>query len=404
MMKETDGCCSSQTSSCSSAEPVTSKTQAQGCCGFDSEAGGEKQSTLSVGCCGPSQPEASGSCCDSDSAKVDWLLWGSLIGVGVLYLGYLFGVAEWAGIVWLKTIGASVFELMNTMWWGLALGLVMVSIIGQIPRELIMSVLGTKSGLNGILRATAAGVLLDLCSHGILMVGARLYERGASLGQLMAFLIASPWNSFSLTLILIALIGLPWTLAFIILSMLIAILTGVIFDRLEARGVLPVNPNQSDLPDGFKFWPSAKQSFQQTRFDAAWLKHTVVDGVQGSRMVIRWLLFGVLLASLIRTFLPAEHFAEYFGPTMVGLMLTMIASTIIEVCSEGSTPIAADLVTRAGAPGNGFAFLMTGVATDYTEIMVIKDTTKSWKVALFLPLISLPQVLVVAWLMNHFSL
>lgn len=120
-------------------------------------------------------------------------------------------------------------------------------------------------------------------------------------------------------------------------------------------------------------------------------------------MVIRWIFFGVLLASLVRAFVSADTFGTYFGPTLAGLGLTMIAATIIEVCSEGSTPIAADLLTRAKAPGNGFAFLMTGVSTDYTEIMVMKDTTRSWKCALFLPLLTVPQVLVVAWLMNAFS-
>ena len=47
------------------------------------------------------------------------------------------------------------------------------------------------------------------------MVGAKLYERGASIGQLMAFLIASPWNSLSLTIIMVSLIGWQWTLMFI---------------------------------------------------------------------------------------------------------------------------------------------------------------------------------------------
>ena len=85
---------------------------------------------------------------------------------------------------------------------------------------------------------------------------------------------------------------------------------------------------------------------------------------------------------------------------MLGLSLTILFATILEVCSEGSTPIAADIMNRAGAPGNGFAFLMAGVSTDYTEVMVMKDTTKSWKIALFIPLISLPQVILVAWLIN----
>ena len=58
-------------------------------------------------------------------------------------------------------------------------------------------------------------------------------------------------------------------------------------------------------------------------------------------------------------------------------------------------------MNRARAPGNGFTFLMAGVATDYTEVMVVKDTTKSWKIALLLPLLTVPQVLVIGWLMNN---
>jgi uncharacterized membrane protein YraQ (UPF0718 family) len=120
-------------------------------------------------------------------------------------------------------------------------------------------------------------------------------------------------------------------------------------------------------------------------------------------MVFRWLLFGVVLAVLIRAIVPMDLYQNYFGPTVIGLLLTLVAATIIEVCSEGSTPIAADLLTRAAAPGNGFTFLMAGVATDYTEIMVLKDITKSWKIALFLPLITLPQVLLIGWILNMAS-
>ena len=105
---------------------------------------------------------------------------------------------------------------------------------------------------------------------------------------------------------------------------------------------------------------------------------------------------------LIQAFVPTEHLQNYFGPTLLGLGFTLVATTIIEVCSEGSTPIAADLLTRANAPGNAFTFLMAGVSTDYTEIMSLKETTKSWKISLFLPLITVPQVLVLSWIMNQY--
>lgn len=343
---------------------------------------------------------SNGEPCHPPANKPDYLLWGSLLVVVTMYLLYgLFGQQVHA-IQWLDTLSSSVFELINTMWWGIVIGILMIAALGKIPREFVMSVLGNRSGLNGIFRATAAGVLLDLCSHGILMVGAKLYERGASIGQVMAFLIASPWNSFSLTLILIALIGIGWTLVFIVLSMLIAIIVGMIFDVLVGRGVLPANPQQIDLPEAFSFWSEAGKGLKSTEYSAQFFSTMLIDGIKGSRMVLRWILFGVVLASLVRTFMPPEMFGTYFGPSVAGLALTILAATVIEVCSEGSTPIAADLLTRANAPGNGFAFLMTGVSTDYTEIMVLKDTTKSWKIALFLPLLTVPQVIVVAWVLN----
>jgi uncharacterized membrane protein YraQ (UPF0718 family) len=251
-----------------------------------------------------------------------------------------------------------------------------------------------------LFRATLAGVFLDLCSHGILAVGMKLYERGASAGQVMAFLLASPWNSLSLTLILFGLIGVPWTLMFILLSLVIGIITGAIFDRLVRRGTLPANPWQDELGERQPL-PELWREFRQSiRVSLSGTGDILKEGLEGSRVVIRWALFGLILAGAIRALVPEEAFAAWFGATMAGLWLTLLATTIIEVCSEGSTPIAADLMNRAGAPGNSFTFLMAGVATDYTEVMSIRDTTRSWKIALFLPLITVPQVMVIGYLLN----
>lgn len=343
------------------------------------------------------------SCHKPQKGKVDLLLWSSSIAVISLYLiNWQFGSFV-ESVEWFQALSSSVFQLMNTIWWGITLGILMVAVLAKIPREFVVSILGAGGGVTGIIRATLAGVLLDLCSHGILMVGAKLYERGATAGQVIAFLVASPWNSFSLTLVLIALIGWQWMLLFIIFSMVIAIIAGVLFDGAVTRGILPANPNKIELPEDFDFWPSAKSGLKATRFDGQFVKSLVHEGIVGSKPVLRWILFGVILASLVRAFMDTGSFQTWFGPSLAGLGLTIVAATIIEVCSEGSAPIAADLLTRAGAPGNGFAFLMTGVATDYTEIMVLKETTKSWRFALFLPLVTVPQVIAIAWVMNVVS-
>lgn len=350
-------------------------------------------------CC-PPEPSEDGKPVKS---KPDLLLWGSIFGVVFLYFGQFFAGEQLAEISWLSTMSATTFELLNIMWWSLLLAVVFVGVLDRIPREFIMSILGDGNGFRGLVRATVAGVFLDLCSHGILMVGMKLYERGASIAQVVAFLVASPWNSISLTFILFALIGLKWTLLFILFSMIIALISGMIFQSLVRRGVLPENKNSPDLPEGFKFFPAAKQQLSGFKFNGAFIRAVMVDGVKGSRMVMRWILFGILLAGAVRAMISGEDFALYFGASAMGLGLTLLAATIIEICSEGSTPLAADLLSRGGAPGNAFTFLMAGVATDYTEIMSIKDTTKSWKIALFLPLVTVPQVLAIGYLMNIYG-
>ncbi|NIB43362.1 ATPase [Pseudomaricurvus alkylphenolicus] len=384
-------------SDCCSDKKVTST--AESCCSKNvvSEA-------VVDSCCGTQAAQAApvSSCCDTGAdagRRFDWLLWGSAVPVAT---GYVLHVLGWSHSLpaWAHTMSHGVFELINTMWWGVVLAAIFVGMLSRIPQQMITAVLGPGGTLRGVWRATLAGTLMDLCSHGILMVGMQLYQRGASLGQVMAFLIASPWNSLSLTIILVALIGLPWTLAFILLSLVIAVISGCIFEVLVGRGTLPGNPNTSQLPEDYHLWTELKVYWRGVDWRPGLVREVMWDGFKGSQMVLRWLLFGVLLATALRSFVALEDFQDWFGPTALGLVVTLIAATIIEVCSEGSTPIAADLMTRAKAPGNSFAFMMTGVSTDYTEVMVLKDTTRSWKIALFLPLVTVPQVVIIAWILN----
>lgn len=341
--------------------------------------------------------------------KTDWLLRST---AGIIAIAYLLA------IIWhvygltvptflpaaTKLFVISVFHLLNTVWWGIALGIIAVAILGKIPKELITKALGDGKSFQGILRATLAGTLFDLCSHGILLVGMKLYERGASTGQVMAFLIASPWNSFSLTFILWSLIGLKWTIVFVLLSLVVAVISGMIFNYLENCNIIPANPYtvppSSLVPISFR--KALSPLFSKKSFSLKGALTSLKEGYKESTMVLRWLFLGIILGALLRSFVSAEQLSTYFGPTLIGLALTLVAATLIEVCSEGSVPIATDLLLRAHAPGNCFAFLMTGVSTDYTEIMALKQTTKSWKTALFLPLVTIPQILLLGWILNGF--
>lgn len=349
----------------------------------------------------PKLPAASGGCCGGGARRrPDFLLWGSLI---LFLAGVIVHFAVPGAPAWVHEFGHTCYEMLTRAWWGVLFGIVAVAVIGRFPAELVASLLGRGGSVSGLCRAVGAGVVLDLCNHGILLVGMRLYQRGASLGQTIAFLIASPWNSLSLTLILAALIGWGWMLLFIVLSMVVALVTGWCADRLVAAGKIPGNPNTLDLPTGYRVGPALAGVVKSLKPGVSNYARLARDGLSGSRMVLRWILFGFVLTGAIRAFVPQLAFQQYFGPTTTGMFLTLLATTLLEVCSCGSSPIAADFITRAHAPGNAFVFLMSGAATDYTEIVSLRATTRSWKATLALPLLSTPQVLLIGWLINHFS-
>lgn len=366
------------------------------CCGGDVSLSAPGEGRDATSCCGGGSASPAG-----DGAvlpRLDWLLWGSGLTILVAYLASFVVAPGEAGV--LGTFVHAVHETMNLMWWGILVGMIAVGLIDRVPRRFVVGVIGRDQGATSLARAVLAGFLLDLCNHGVLMVGAKLYERGASLGQVFAFLIASPWNSLSLTIIIGVLMGWGWMVVFIAASLVIAFATGLVVEALERAGRVARNPNRVGLPADFHVWREAKAGLRAQRYDLAFVRDVARRSVTASRMVLRWLFFGVVLAALIQAAVPTEIFATWFGATMVGLLATLLAATIIEVCSEGSVPIAADLMHRAAAPGNAFTFLMAGVATDYTEILVLKEVTGRLKAALLLPLLTVPQVVAIGWALN----
>jgi uncharacterized membrane protein YraQ (UPF0718 family) len=342
------------------------------------------------------------SCCapegEKHTHKFDYIFYGS----GGILLAAIAAHFIAPGFAPLDDFALAAIGLIETMWWGVLLGMFFVGLMSKVPREYFQSLMGRGDTLGGLVRAALAGVLLDLCSHGILLIAAKLYERGVSLPQVMTFLIASPWNSFSLTIILFTLIGVKWTLIFIAASCVVAFLSGFIFIALTRRGIIAPNPHTTEISPDFSLVGDAKERLKNFRPGPKFFGSVIKAGTHEGQMLVRWLLLGVVIASALQAFIPADTMGAWFGPTLLGLGMTLVMATVIEVCSEGSAPIASVIMNQAGAPGNAFAFLMAGVATDYTEMMILRQMTGSWRVAIFMPIITLPQIILIGMIMNVF--
>lgn len=292
------------------------------------------------------------------------------------------------------------------IWWAVLIGFLIGGIIEHfIPREYIEKYL-SRHLKRTILYSILFGFLMSACSHGILAIAMELYKKGANTSSVVAFLLASPWANLPITILLFGFFGMKAALI-VVSALIIAMITGLIYQQLERRGMVecehcllgedrPVLTDFSIIQDIKKRWKS--YTFTAKNNIAA-IKGVLQGSWSLSKMVLWWLLIGMLMAAFARAYIPQHLFVEYMGPTFLGLIVTLFFATIIEVCSEGSSPLAFEIFNKTGAFGNSFTFLMAGVATDYTEIGLIWHNIGK-KAALWLPIITVPQILVLGYLFN----
>lgn len=320
-----------------------------------------------------------------------------------------------SGICFLLLLFSSVFPFLEplrksflmyfkSIWWAVGLGLFLGGVIDHyVPREYISVILSQRKPRT-IFNAVFLGFLMSACSHGILALSIQLHKKGASGPAVVSFLLASPWANFAVTMMLLSLFGLKG-LFIIIAAMLIAVNTGFIFMFLEKKGLVEKNRNVIEVPQGFSISGDFRARVKNYKLSPETLKSDIKGIASGitalSDMVLWWIILGMLIASLAGAYIPVHFFHKFMGPTLLGLIVTLALATIIEVCSEGSSPLAFEIYRQTGALGNGFVFLMAGVVTDYTEIGLLW-TNVGRRTALWLPVVSVPQVLLLGYLANMF--
>ena len=167
---------------------------------------------------------------------------------------------------------------------------------------------------------------------------------------------------------------------------------------MEVHGWVESNQQLVGLQTGVSFWQDWKERLGRRSLTIDQWRKDVRGVVHGfghlSEMIVWWLLVGMAIASIMGAYIPHAIFHQYLGPSVLGMAATLALATIMEVCSEGTAPLAFELYRQTSALGNSFVFLMAGVVTDFTEIGILWHNIGR-KTALWLPLLTVPQVL--AW-------
>ena len=323
--------------------------------------------------------------------KVWWIVAGSFFAAAVSF--FIAPFRPFADAFW---------SYLHMMALPLGVGVIAGGLIERyVPKEYISTFLA-RPRKRTIFYAAGLGFVASACSHGILALSMELHKKGASGPAVISFLLASPWANLPLTLLLIGLFGAKGILI-IVSAIVIAIVTGLIFQKLDRKGWIEKNKHATASDLSLNVGSDIKRRFSTWRFSFAGMKRDFISVVRGTfslaEMVLGWVVFGIVMASLAQAYIPSHFFQAYLGPNFPGLLATLAFATILEVCSEGTAPLAFEIYRQTGALGNSFVFLMAGVITDWTEIGLVGSNLGK-KTAFWMIVVGVPQILLLGYLFN----
>lgn len=261
---------------------------------------------------------------------------------------------------YVETFFQTLWELTLEMSPYLLLGFLIAGLLnGVFSKDWLQRQLG-KPGWKSSIKSALFGVPLPLCSCGVIPTGVSLYKKGASKGATTSFLISTPQTGIDSILVTYALMG--W--AYAIVRPIIAFVTGI-FGGFFVDNFDKVN---DDIKEAKSCDDCAVEPSKQHWFNRIF-KYAFVTFLQD---ISRWLIIGLVLASIISMLVPEQFFEQgILSEPILAMLIVLVASIPLYVCATASVPIAAVLLMKGISPGAAIVFLMAGPATNIATFTVI---------------------------------
>ena len=239
----------------------------------------------------------------------------------------------------------------------LLLGLCGAGVIHSFIRiEFIRRHLG-GNGLLSILKASFVGIPLPLCSCSVVPAAVELRKSGAGNAPVSSFLISTPESGVDSMAMTYGMMDLPMTLIRPVAAFLTSTLAGIFQAFLN--------------PFECKTNPAKPSCCSKTSKSSKWkraLEYGLGDLVDD---LAPWLAVGLLLGGVLEFIVPDNFLENINGLT--GRLLVLGVGIPFYVCASASTPIAGALILKGMDPGTALIFLLTGPATNLSNMVVLQQ-------------------------------
>jgi uncharacterized protein len=289
------------------------------------------------------------------------------------------------------------WDILNDVSPWLVASFIMAGVLHQFlnPAK-FQKALGNR-GLPAIIKATISGMLLPICSCGVIPLGLGMYYTGAYLGPTLAFMVATPIINPAAILLAYGLLGPQIATIYLATGFLVPVMIGIVGNILSGKEIhapgMDKQINQANFEEEERL-PIAERLIIGLRWGIFEL----------GTMVGKYIVFGVVLAGILITAIPQDLIQAYLGnPGMISIAGIGALGAVIYVCAVGHIPLVAALVASGASPGIAITFLMTGAATNLPELISIYKMIGKRAALLYSSLVVSASMLI-GWLANQWLL
>ena len=236
-----------------------------------------------------------------------------------------------------------------------------------IPEDIVLKYLGSK-GIKPILYSTLIGTFLPVCCWGSLPIAVSFYKKGAKLGPILAFLVATPATSISALLVAYSVLGLGFTIYIFFSVIIMGVTIGIVGNMIKYT---PRSPEKISCPHCELDPKHELLHKKKTRGEklAAALKYAYIEL---PREIGLELFIGLILAALVATYLPIGYLIKTYLSGWIGYLFSVIFGLLMYICSTASVPLIDSLMKQGMNSGAAMTLLLIGPVASYGTILVLK--------------------------------
>lgn len=255
------------------------------------------------------------------------------------------------------------------MFPALAIGFLLSGIIHEfIPDAWINKHLGGR-GLKGVLWSTLVGTLVPVCCWGCLPIAVSFRKKGASLGPILAMLIATPATSINALIVTAKLLGLKFAVYLFFSVILMGITAGLIGNRIKLKKIIK-NNDACNCKEADSGYPGSGITKKPLLYRLASVFRFAY--IQMPKDIGKETLLGLAMAASVDSIMPVSYLVKHYLRGGMGYLFALIFGLVTYMCATMGVPLVDALIKQGLSRGAGFVLLLAGPITSYGTILVLR--------------------------------